>query len=931
MSITPKFMINMTKVIRKSALNLMFAACIFSQVCANNYYVKIGGNDSNDGLSKASAWATIGKVNNTSFLAGDHVCFEGGSTFAGTLQIGNDDNGTVDNPIIITSYGTVRAIINGTVGNGINLKNCKYVQIRNINIKGNGYKTGNSAGRGIFPNGTTSCIIDSVEVVGFQRAGVEFQGCTDLRLTNIYAHDNGYAGISSGPESAAISTNVYIGNCRAIHNPGDPTVNNNHSGSGIVLYNCNKGIIEFCEAADNGAENHSSLLNGPVGIWCAYSSNLLFQYNISHNNKDYIGGDGGGFDFDGGTTNTIMQYNYAYENNHYGFQFCTWANGPKVENNICRYNISVNNVGQELTIYEPGRITNQQVYNNVFFNQSSQVCNGRGAGSEFKFYNNIFLKAGTADNFFVSFNNSVITQGNTYFDYDGGTSYFNDGVADFKTWLTKGHEKLNGATVGQNIDPRLFSPLNYPKLTDPNQLVALYAFMLQEVSPCIDKGLDIKSLLRINYDIKDFYGNATPYNALFDIGAHEFTPNADIKVTGINVAPKSVELSASKSVLLVVSFTPSNATNRVLNWASNDTSVATVSDGGLVTGKRPGTAIITVSADNGNYTATSSVTVVTDNCSHELTAGGIALDNNAVNPTNGNEINAFDDSQFACWTVNSKTGIIEYDFGANVAKAVNQYVVSSNNDVTYNNSPKSWDFQAWNNVSWVTLESRNNISFLNNHVQSFNFNNSTPYSKYRLNITENNGGNNLTLNEIQMMYCNENVVFVSEVTITSPRTVNLQVGDKFQPFFAVKPDNASIKTVVWTSKDSTIAKVDKYSGEVTGVAPGQTNISVITDDGSHVEKFIVIVELETNIDGLYSDNGFLSYPNPVTNTLTIYQNDRFNSCSINLFNGMGELINSQIISENPFKIDMSNYPGGIYILRVKSSEGRTSSIKIIKI
>lgn len=67
---------------RPAIVRLFAAIClIMVTACpgwAATYYVKNGGNNSADGLSDATAWETIGKVNGTSFSSGDYVCFKSG-------------------------------------------------------------------------------------------------------------------------------------------------------------------------------------------------------------------------------------------------------------------------------------------------------------------------------------------------------------------------------------------------------------------------------------------------------------------------------------------------------------------------------------------------------------------------------------------------------------------------------------------------------------------------------------------------------------------------------------------------------------------------------------------------------------------------------------------------------------------------------------
>jgi len=57
-------------------LLLMF---LVSFANATNYYVKNGGNDNADGLSDATAWATLSKVNSLTFQPGDSILLKAGS------------------------------------------------------------------------------------------------------------------------------------------------------------------------------------------------------------------------------------------------------------------------------------------------------------------------------------------------------------------------------------------------------------------------------------------------------------------------------------------------------------------------------------------------------------------------------------------------------------------------------------------------------------------------------------------------------------------------------------------------------------------------------------------------------------------------------------------------------------------------------------
>ena len=101
-------------------------------------------------------------------------------------------------------------------------------------------------------------------------------------------------------------------------------------------------------------------------------------------------------------------------------------------------------------------------------------------------------------------------------------------------------------------------------------------------------------------------------------------PDPDpVAVTGVSVSPTSASLEVNETVELVATVSPDDATNKDVAWSSSNTSVATVSSTGIVTGVGEGSATITVTTDDGDYTASSSITV-TDS------GGGEVGDNSPV-------------------------------------------------------------------------------------------------------------------------------------------------------------------------------------------------------------------------------------------------------------------------------------------------------------
>ena len=91
--------------------------------------------------------------------------------------------------------------------------------------------------------------------------------------------------------------------------------------------------------------------------------------------------------------------------------------------------------------------------------------------------------------------------------------------------------------------------------------------------------------------------------------AKEVKIERSIPVTGVTVTPKTVDLTVGKTQQLTISVEPATATNQRYTCQSDNESVATVTNTGLITAVSAGTANITITTEDGNKTETCTVTV----------------------------------------------------------------------------------------------------------------------------------------------------------------------------------------------------------------------------------------------------------------------------------------------------------------------------------
>ena len=85
-----------------------------------------------------------------------------------------------------------------------------------------------------------------------------------------------------------------------------------------------------------------------------------------------------------------------------------------------------------------------------------------------------------------------------------------------------------------------------------------------------------------------------------------------VAVTGVKLAFTALTQKIGTSFTLVATIEPANATNKTVTWSSSNSTVASVTNMGVVQAKAAGTADITVTTADGGHTATCSFTVTTE-------------------------------------------------------------------------------------------------------------------------------------------------------------------------------------------------------------------------------------------------------------------------------------------------------------------------------
>ena len=362
----------------------------------------VTGDDSNPG-TRGKPVRTINEINKRIILNPANLFFCGEQSFSGPLVV-NNISGSEKDYLIVQSYGRGRAIINGGKNEAIRIEECRNLIIRNLNLRGDGRKTGNTS-NGLAIIKSRDLVIENIESEGFQKSGINLYNCKSMKVRNSFVHDNGFCGINIMGSEKQMSGKILIQSCKAENNPGDPTILDNHSGNGILVGVSDSVTINRCTATNNGWDM-PRIGNGPVGIWAWMSDHVKIQYCISYRNKTSKGAkDGGGFDLDGGVTNSVIQYCLSYDNQGAGYGLFQYPGASDWSDNIIRYCVSFNDAhttegSGSFFIWngsdESRLLTNCRIYNNIVYNSSAPAISFESSSlhENFVFSHNLFMGSG---------------------------------------------------------------------------------------------------------------------------------------------------------------------------------------------------------------------------------------------------------------------------------------------------------------------------------------------------------------------------------------------------------------------------------------------------------------------------------------------------------------------------------------------------------
>ncbi|MDE6370404.1 MAG: leucine-rich repeat protein, partial [Duncaniella sp.] len=177
-----------------------------------------------------------------------------------------------------------------------------------------------------------------------------------------------------------------------------------------------------------------------------------------------------------------------------------------------------------------------------------------------------------------------------------------NGVTTIGNWAFSGCSSLDYFSAGYHVET-----IGKEAFSDCTGLTKYYSYSI--VPPvCGDQAMDDinkwECMLYVPDESSDKYKAAPQWKEFFFIEEMDAVLVAEIRldVTDVTLMP-------DETIQIKAEILPANATDQSVVWSSSDTSIATVSESGLITAVANGTATISAKSVDGNTEATCTVTV----------------------------------------------------------------------------------------------------------------------------------------------------------------------------------------------------------------------------------------------------------------------------------------------------------------------------------
>ncbi len=367
-------------------------------------------------------------------------------------------------------------------------------------------------------------------------------------------------------------------------------------------------------------------------------------------------------------------------------------------------------------------------------------------------------------------------------------------------------------------------------------------------------------------------------------------------VAALELTPKKATIDVGERVSLTTKFTPETASNTNVTWESSDEKIASVNKDGEVTGRQGGTAVITCKTDDGGYNAFCIITVIEEITELKIVPEQYKLGLGKTYQLKVEIANSTASSKDVEW-YSSDEDVVTVDKNGKIRGISLGYATITAVALDGSDAEATCEIRVVTEVTGMTMNYtsitliQGNTFQLEAEIRPENATYNTPSWKSddeKIALVDDDGivtaispGTAWITAEARDSsgkYCKCYVTVIAPIPATGVTTMVDEIvmapGEKKTIVAKATPANTT-DSMLWTSTDESVARVNATTGEITAVAPGNTTIIVMMDSGKKATINVIVVGLSrTSVVMDYYTTGERLYVEGTASTVRWYSSNK---------------------------------------------------------
>lgn len=363
-------------------------------------------------------------------------------------------------------------------------------------------------------------------------------------------------------------------------------------------------------------------------------------------------------------------------------------------------------------------------------------------------------------------------------------------------------------------------------------------------------------------------------------------------VTGLEITPGKATLDVGEKLQLYTEFTPATASNTDVYWSSSDENIATVDKDGEVTAKQGGLVVIQCQSDDGGYNAVCILTVIEEVTEIKITpeqyklglGKTFQLKAEITNSTASDKDVEWRSSDESVVTVdkNGKIRGISLGYATITVMALDGSDVEATCEirVVTEVTGMTMNYTSITLIQGNTFQLEADIRPTNATYKTASWKSDNPEiamvddDGVVTAISPGTAWITAEARDSSGKYCKCYVTVIAPIPATGVTTMVNEIvmapGEKKTVVAKATPTNTT-DSMMWTSSDESIVRVNAVTGEITAIAPGNASVIVMMDSGKKAVINVIVVGLSrTSVVMDYYSTGVTLYVEGATSTVRWY-------------------------------------------------------------